>query len=88
MEMSALANQDALESAVADGDLRTILAGHLHYSTLCTFAGASVSVAAASCYTQDVGIDWGSTGQAHLVHTTGDRIVNTAVRLGKRPRPR
>ncbi|WP_143548964.1 metallophosphoesterase [Rhodococcus sp. ACS1] len=88
MEMGELTNQDALESAVADGDLRTILAGHLHYSTLCTFAGATVSVAAASCYTQDLGIDWDSTGQAHLVHTTGNRIVNTAVRLGKRPRPR
>ncbi|MFC9359122.1 metallophosphoesterase [Rhodococcus sp. NPDC057014] len=88
MEMGELTNQDALESAIADGDLRTILAGHLHYSTLCTFAGATVSVAGASCYTQDLGIDWDSTGQAHLVRTTGNRIVNTAIRLGKRRRPR
>ncbi|GCE41538.1 3',5'-cyclic-nucleotide phosphodiesterase [Rhodococcus wratislaviensis] len=88
MEMGELTNQDALESAVVGSDLRTILAGHLHYSTLCTFAGATVSVAAASCYTQDLGIDWDSTGQAHLVRAFGNRIVNAAVRLGRHQRPR
>lgn len=54
-----LRGQDALAEVVRDTDVRAILAGHLHYSTFGTFAGIPVSVASATCYTQDLaaGID-------------------------------
>jgi Icc protein len=87
MEMGELTDQAGLESVVTGTDVRGILAGHLHYQTLCSFAEVSVSVAASACYTQDLGIDWGGAGgQAHLVHAFGDRIMHTAVRLGRRTR--
>ncbi|GAA1391692.1 metallophosphoesterase [Luteococcus peritonei] len=36
------------------GEVRGIIAGHFHYSCHATFAGVPVSVAAATCYTQDL----------------------------------
>src|SRR5690606_21676542 len=42
-------------------DVRAILAGHLHHSSMATFAGIPVSVASASCYTQDLLVPEGGT---------------------------
>ena len=44
-----------------NSDVRAILAGHLHYSTTATFAGIPVSVASATCYTQDLNVPVGGT---------------------------
>jgi len=43
--------QDRLAEVLAGTDVRTILAGHMHYSASSTFAGIPVSIASASCYT-------------------------------------
>jgi hypothetical protein len=71
--------------------VRTILAGHLHYSTTATFAGIGVSVAAAACYTQDLAVIPGSMssrdgGQAvNLVHVYGDTVMHSIAPLGDFP---
>lgn len=49
-----LRGQAELADVVRGTDVRSILAGHLHYSTFGTFAGIPVSVASATCYTQDL----------------------------------
>lgn len=69
-------------------DVRGILAGHFHYATHTTFAGVPVSVAAASCYTQDLMLPAGATRAvdanqgASLVHVYPDRIVHSQLPLG------
>ncbi|MFJ6027726.1 phosphodiesterase [Pseudarthrobacter sp. NPDC092424] len=83
-----LRDQSSLAAVVRDSDVRTILAGHLHYSTTATFAGIPVSVASASCYTQDLNVPVGGTrgrdgGQAfNLVHVYEHTIVHSVVPLG------
>lgn len=49
-----LRDQHRLATALKGSDVRAIIGGHLHYSTFATFAGIPVSVAAATCYTQDL----------------------------------
>jgi 3',5'-cyclic-AMP phosphodiesterase len=56
-----LRDQDALARVLTGSDVRAILGGHLHYSSTATFAGIPVSVASASCYTQDLLVDEGGT---------------------------
>lgn len=69
-------------------DVRSIIAGHLHYSTSATFAGIPVSVASASCYTQDLAAPVGSTrardgAQAYnLVHVYDHTVMHTVVPVG------
>jgi Icc protein len=46
-----LEQQDRLEAALAGGDVRAILGGHLHYATSSTFAGIPVHVAPSTAYT-------------------------------------
>jgi 3',5'-cyclic AMP phosphodiesterase CpdA len=76
---------------VRNSDVRTILAGHLHYSTTASFAGIPVSVASATCYTQDLNVPVGGTrgrdgGQAfNLVHVYEHTIVHSVVPLGSTP---
>jgi len=83
-----LRDQASLAAVVRNSDVRTILAGHLHYSTTGTFAGIPVSVASASCYTQDLNVPVGGTrgqdgGQAfNLVHVYEHTIVHSVVPLG------
>ncbi|MEP9384861.1 metallophosphoesterase [Nocardioides cheoyonin] len=48
--------QDRLAEVLDGSDVRTILAGHMHYSTYSTFVGIPVSVASASCYTVALGV--------------------------------
>lgn len=49
-----LRDQHLLRPVLEGSDVRGILAGHVHYSTHATFAGIPVSVAASTCYTQDL----------------------------------
>jgi 3',5'-cyclic AMP phosphodiesterase CpdA len=80
-----LREQAPLAEVLRGTDVRSILAGHLHYSTTATFAGIPVSVASASCYTQDL-LAPGTRGRdgAHafnLVHCYPDTVVHTVVPL-------
>jgi 3',5'-cyclic AMP phosphodiesterase CpdA len=83
-----LRDQASLAAVVRNSDVRTILAGHLHYSTTASFAGIPVSVASATCYTQDLNVPVGGTrgqdsGQAfNLVHVYEHTIVHSVVPLG------
>ena len=52
-----LEERSRLAAVIAGTDVRTILAGHLHYSSFGTFAGVPVSVASATCYSVDLGAD-------------------------------
>jgi len=86
-----LRGQAALADVLRGTDVRTILAGHLHYSTFSTFAGIPVSVASATCYTQDLAAgadaDWGirstrgrDDAQAYnLVHVLPETVVHSVV---------
>lgn len=56
-----LRDQAALGRVLRGTDVRAILAGHLHYSTNATFVGIPVSVASATCYTQDLTVAAGGT---------------------------
>lgn len=83
-----LRQQKALADVLAGTDVRAILAGHLHYSTSATFAGIPVSVASATCYTQDLNVPVGAQrgrdgAQAYnLVHLYEDTVVHSVVPIG------
>ncbi|GCE42884.1 phosphodiesterase [Rhodococcus sp. USK10] len=91
IEAVELQDQHRLETVLADTDVRGILAGHLHYSTTCTFAGIPVSVASATCYTQDLLVEQGGLrGQDgaqgfNMVHVYRDRVLHTVVPLEVSP---
>jgi 3',5'-cyclic AMP phosphodiesterase CpdA len=80
-----LREQRELAEVLEGSDVRSILAGHLHFSTSGMFAGVPVSVASATCYTQDL------TGEArgtrpqdgaqsyNLVHVYDDTVLHSVV---------
>ncbi|MGW6173777.1 phosphodiesterase [Arthrobacter sp. NPDC055138] len=80
-----LRGQAELAEVLRGSDVNGIIAGHLHYSTTATFAGIPVSVASATCYTQDLAADAGSTrgrdaAQAYnMVHVYEDTVVHSVV---------
>ncbi|ADG99428.1 metallophosphoesterase [Segniliparus rotundus DSM 44985] len=82
-----LRDQAPLAQVLRGSDVRCVLAGHLHYSTSATFAGIPVSVASASCYTQDLLVEAGGTrgrdeAQAfNLVHCYQETVVHSVVPL-------
>lgn len=84
-----LRDQRSLAEVVRGSDVRTILAGHLHYSTTAMFAGVPVSVASATCYTQDLLFDGGGSrgrdgAQSYnLVHVYEETIVHSVVPAGR-----
>lgn len=86
-----LRDQTRLADAIADADVRVILAGHLHYSTHGTFAGVPVSVAAATCYTMNLarpavevnGMDAAQSFQ--LVYVYDDTITHAVVPVADAP---
>lgn len=87
--MVELRDQAALADVLRGTDVRSILAGHLHHSTTATFAGIPVSVASASCYTQDL-LTPGTRGRDgaqafNLVHCYPDTVVHTVVPLAAGP---
>ncbi len=86
-----LREQDGLAEVVRGSDVRSIIAGHLHYSTTATFAGVPVSVASATCYTQDLNVPVGGTRgrdgaqSFNLVHVYDDTVLHSVVPVGNYP---
>jgi 3',5'-cyclic AMP phosphodiesterase CpdA len=82
-----LRDQAPLGRVLKGSDVRAILAGHLHYSTNATFVGIPVSVASATCYTQDLTVAVGGTrgrdgAQAcNLVHVYPETVVHSVIPL-------
>jgi 3',5'-cyclic AMP phosphodiesterase CpdA len=80
-----LHDQSRLAAVLRGTDVRAIIAGHLHYSTFATFAGIPVSVASATCYTQDLTVPTGGTRPQdgaqsfNLVHVYDDTVVHSVV---------
>jgi Icc protein len=80
-----LRDQTRLASVLRGTDVRAIIAGHLHYSTFATFAGIPVSVASATCYTQDLTVPIGGTRPQdgaqsfNLVHVYDETVVHSVV---------
>ncbi len=89
--LTELRRQNQLEAALQDTDVRLILGGHLHFSSSATFAGIPVSVASATCYTQDLTVELGGSrgrdgAQAlNLVHVYPGTIINSVVPIGSFP---
>lgn len=90
LELSTLVeliDQHKLADVLRHSDIRTILSGHLHYSTSATFAGIPVSVVSATSYTQDLAVSAGAVrgrdgAQAHnLVYVYDDTVVHSVVPL-------
>jgi 3',5'-cyclic AMP phosphodiesterase CpdA len=83
-----LRDQGSLGRVLHGSDVRAILGGHLHYSTSATFVGIPVSVASATCYTQDLTTAAGGTrGRdgaqgCNIVHVYQDTIVHSVIPLG------
>lgn len=86
-----LRDQIDLAEVLDGSDVRSILAGHLHYSSTATFAGIPVSVASASCYTQDLTVPVGGTRPRdgarayNLVHVYPTTVLHSVVPLGEFP---
>jgi 3',5'-cyclic-AMP phosphodiesterase len=82
-----LRGQRRLADVVRGTDVRAILGGHLHYSTFATFAGIPVSVASATCYTQDLTVPTGGTRPRdgaqgfNIVHVYDETVVHSVVPL-------
>jgi 3',5'-cyclic AMP phosphodiesterase CpdA len=86
VRLIGLDERDRLAAVIAGTDVRTILAGHLHYSTFGQFAGVPVGVASATCYTVDMGADRAFLLSAvdgaqsiNLVHVYESDIVHSIV---------
>jgi len=83
-----LRDQAGLAEVLQGSDVRSILAGHLHYSSTATFAGIPVSVASATCYTQDLAVPVGGTrgrdgARAYnLVHVYPTTVLHSVVPVG------
>ncbi len=86
-----LRDQSGLAEVLRGTDVRSIIAGHLHYSSTATFAGIPVSVASATCYTQDLNVPVGGTRGRdgarafNLVHVYPDTVLHSVVPLGSYP---
>ncbi|MEO7146659.1 MAG: phosphodiesterase [Terrimesophilobacter sp.] len=83
-----LRRQKHLAAVIRGSDIRSIIAGHLHYSATAMFAGIPVSVASATCYTQDLNVPLGGTrgrdgAQAfNLIHVYDDTVLHSVVPVG------
>lgn len=83
-----LRDQAVLAEVLAGTDVRAIIGGHFHYSTSATFAGIPVSVASATCYTQDLQTpERGTRGRDgaqafNLVHVYDSTIMHSVVPMG------
>jgi 3',5'-cyclic AMP phosphodiesterase CpdA len=81
--------QASLAEVLEGSDVRSILAGHLHYSSTGTFAGIPVSVASATCYTQDLTVPVGGTRPFdgarafNLVHVFQNTVLHSVVPVGE-----
>ncbi|MDR7087221.1 3',5'-cyclic AMP phosphodiesterase CpdA [Aeromicrobium panaciterrae] len=85
MTIIELADQHLLADAIEDTDVRTILAGHYHYSAHSTLGSVPVSVAASTCYIIDPAADprglrgYDGSQSFDLAHVFADRIVHSTV---------
>jgi 3',5'-cyclic AMP phosphodiesterase CpdA len=83
-----LRDQAGLADVLFGSDVRSILAGHLHYSSTGVFAGIPVSVASATCYTQDLNVPVGGTRGRdgarafNLVHVYPTTVLHSVVPVG------
>jgi 3',5'-cyclic AMP phosphodiesterase CpdA len=83
-----LRGQKELAAVIRGSDIRSIIAGHLHYSTNATFAGIPVSVASATCYTQNLNVAVGGSRSQdgaqsfNLVHVYDETVLHSVVPLG------
>jgi Icc protein len=83
-----LRDQAGLAEVLHGSDVRSIIAGHLHYSSTALFAGIPVSVASATCYTQDLNVPVGGTKARdgaqsfNLVHVYENTVLHSVVPLG------
>jgi Icc protein len=86
-----LRDQSALAATLVGTDVRSILAGHLHYSSTASVVGIPVSVASATCYTQDLNVPVGGTRGRdgarafNLVHVYPTTVLHSVVPLGSFP---
>lgn len=86
-----LRNQSALARVLVGSDVRSILAGHLHYSCTATFAGIPVSVASATCFTQDLTAPVGAqrlvdgAQSYNLVSVFDETVMHTVVPVTESP---
>ncbi|MBF6330707.1 phosphodiesterase [Nocardia transvalensis] len=86
-----LRDQRRLADVLDGTDVRSILAGHLHFSTTASFAGIPVSVASSSCYSQDLAVsEGGQRGRDgaqsfNYVHVYPDTVVHSVVPIGHGP---
>ncbi|MBK0419451.1 metallophosphoesterase [Leucobacter sp. CSA1] len=84
-----LRGQDRFAEAIRGTDVRAVLGGHLHFNTFSEIGGVPVSVASATCYTQDLNVKPGSMRGRdgaqgfNLVHLYGDRVMHTVVPIGE-----
>ncbi|WP_196812167.1 phosphodiesterase [Nocardia sp. CNY236] len=84
-----LRDQHKLAAALDGSDVRAILAGHLHFSTSAMFAGIPVSVASASCYSQDLGVAHGglrgrdAAQTFNYVHIYPETVVHSVVPIDR-----
>lgn len=89
IEHVELRGQARFGEALRGTDVRAVLGGHLHFNTFSDIAGVPVSVASATCYTQDLNVKRGGMrGQDgaqgfNLVHFYGDRVMHTVVPIGE-----
>ena len=87
--MVELRSQADFAAVIRGSDIRSIIGGHLHYSTTATFAGIPVSVASATCYTQDLNVPVGGTrgrdgAQAfNLIHVYDETVLHSVVPIGE-----
>jgi hypothetical protein len=86
-----LRDQYKLADVIRGSDIRSIIAGHLHYSSTATFAGIPVSVASSTCYTQNLNVPVGGTfgrdgAQAfNLIHVYPETVLHSVVPIGTGP---
>lgn len=85
MTIIELADQHLLDESIDGSDVRTILAGHYHYSAHSTLGSVPVSVAASTCYIIDPAADprgmrgYDGSQSFDLVHLFDDRVVHSTV---------
>jgi 3',5'-cyclic AMP phosphodiesterase CpdA len=86
-----LRDQYKLAEIIRGSDIRSIIAGHLHYSSTATFAGIPVSVASSTCYTQNLNVPVGGTfgrdgAQGfNLIHVYPETVLHSVVPIGVGP---
>lgn len=84
-----LRDQARFAEALQGTDVRAVIGGHLHFNTFSDIGGVPVSVASATCYTQDLNVRPGSIRGRdgaqgfNLIHVYGDRVMHTVVPIGE-----